>query len=274
MKRPDVSIVIPALNEEKRIGDCLEALARQKTRHTFEVIVVDNGSTDSTSKIAKSFGDRMNITVLREIRRGRGRARRTGFLKARGKYFLSTDADTIVPPNWIDAFLTYFRKNPKMVAATGLPQIVDCDEQTNRIFNAVIPYVLSGNFLVHGHPGMSGFSCAVRADVYRKAGGFDPNADAYEDLDLSRRVGAIGKIGMIKAPRVTFSGRRFKHGLMHGCMEYALPYLQVFLLGRESAILPPVNESGKRKRETEKMMLSAFKKLLAIATSNKVRKKY
>ncbi len=274
MQRPTASIVIPALNEEKRIGACLDALVKQKTKEPFEVIVVDNGSTDKTSKIARSYSGKLNITVLREERRGRGRARRTGFLKARGKYFLSTDADAIVPPNWIDAFLEYFRKHPKAVGATGLPQIVDCEPQVNKTFNTIIPYIISGNFLMYGHPGMSGFSCAVRADIYKKVGGFDAKTDAYEDLDLSKRVGKLGRIGLIKTPRVTFSGRRFQKGLLRGWFEYMLPFLQMYLLGK-NAILAPINESESENaaEEIDQETLTSFRKLLAPFKQTHRRKK-
>ncbi|OGY09045.1 MAG: hypothetical protein A2782_00975 [Candidatus Blackburnbacteria bacterium RIFCSPHIGHO2_01_FULL_43_15b] len=96
-----VSVIIPAYNEEKLIGTCLDSLVEQ-TDANFEVVLVDNNSTDQTSAIAQQYAKKLNLTIVLEKRKGRGKARATGFLKARGQYLLSTDADTTVPPTWVE----------------------------------------------------------------------------------------------------------------------------------------------------------------------------
>ena len=70
-KNFDVTIVIPAFNEEKYLASCLDSLVNQKTNLKYEVIVVDNNSTDRTAKIASSFKNRMNIRVIFEKKQGR-----------------------------------------------------------------------------------------------------------------------------------------------------------------------------------------------------------
>ncbi|MGC9019569.1 MAG: glycosyltransferase family 2 protein, partial [Candidatus Bipolaricaulaceae bacterium] len=82
-------MVIPALDEEKELGECLTSLARQNFS-AFEVIVVDNGSTDRTASIAEEWGAR----VVVEGRRGPGYAREAGFRAAKAPIIASTDADT------------------------------------------------------------------------------------------------------------------------------------------------------------------------------------
>ena len=90
---PHLSVVIPAYNEEQYLPACLRALRQQKDAPPFEVIVVDNASTDSTACIAGQFG----AHVVAEPRKGVARARQSGFEAARAPIVASTDADTIVP---------------------------------------------------------------------------------------------------------------------------------------------------------------------------------
>lgn len=99
-----VSIVIPVYNEAERIHDCLEALARQ-TVPPFEVIVVDNNSTDGTSALAAAFPF---VRVLHEKRQGVVYARDRGFNAVRGDIIARIDADTLVPADWTAHLIQLF----------------------------------------------------------------------------------------------------------------------------------------------------------------------
>lgn len=92
--KPKLSIVIPALNEEKDIVGCLESIARQDVQKSlFEVIVVDNYSSDNTVKIANSFKKRINLRVLKnKIMHGES-SKKVGFCSSRGELFMYLDAD-------------------------------------------------------------------------------------------------------------------------------------------------------------------------------------
>lgn len=97
---PDFSIVIPAFNEEQRLGDTLQEILDYlaDTGTDAEVIVVDDGSTDSTVALAESWADRLPIRVMRSERNfGKGHAVRFGMLAARGRRRLFTDADGSTP---------------------------------------------------------------------------------------------------------------------------------------------------------------------------------
>lgn len=91
-----VSVVIPALNEEKNIGKCLESLKNQKEK-PYEIIVVDNSCKDKTAQIAKSFG----VKVIKEKKLGISYARNAGFNAAKGDIIARIDADTVAPTDWI-----------------------------------------------------------------------------------------------------------------------------------------------------------------------------
>ena len=96
---PLVSIVIPAWNEEQGILHTLLSLADTKTEYATELIVVDNNSTDGTAKLLQRLG----IHTLLETRQGVGHARTLGLQKAKGKYILTGDSDTLYPSGWVTA---------------------------------------------------------------------------------------------------------------------------------------------------------------------------
>ncbi len=104
MKRPILSIVIPAFNEEGRLEATLPEIAAYLTERslTFEMIVVDDGSSDETSQVAHDFakeaGELWTLRVLRNQRnRGKGFSVKRGMLEARGRFALMTDADLSTP---------------------------------------------------------------------------------------------------------------------------------------------------------------------------------
>jgi len=103
-----VSVIIPAYNEEKLIGSCLESLKNQDFGNGgYEVIVVDNNSTDRTVMVAKDF----NVKIISEPRKGVSFAVRKGFAEAAGEIIATTDADTKVNPGWISNIYYTFSSN-------------------------------------------------------------------------------------------------------------------------------------------------------------------
>lgn len=119
-KRLRVSIVIPVYNEGAQLAACLEAIARQTTT-PYEVVVVDNNSSDDTQAVARRFGF---ATVLKEPRQGVVHARNRGFDAARGEIIARIDADTILPPGWISQVRTIFQSSD-VSAVSGAPHYYD-----------------------------------------------------------------------------------------------------------------------------------------------------
>lgn len=103
-RRPTVSVVIPAFDEEAIIARCLEALAGQSDP-ADEIIVVDNGSRDATLAVVARFG---RVRVVHEPRRGVGNARSSGFDAARGDIIARIDADSLVRADWVESIRTIF----------------------------------------------------------------------------------------------------------------------------------------------------------------------
>ena len=95
---PEVSVVIPAYNEEKNILRTLLSLSSNVTNRAVEIIVVNNNSIDKTEALVNATG----ISCIRETKQGITAARNAGLAAARGKFVLNADADSIYPADWID----------------------------------------------------------------------------------------------------------------------------------------------------------------------------
>lgn len=112
---PLVTVSVIAYNEERHLLACLWSLSEMQCRYPVEIIVVDNNSTDLTSKILND----LNVKQFRELQKGPGHARNCGLNCAQGKYFLCADGDSIYPPQYIDTMVRELEKD-KVVGVYGL----------------------------------------------------------------------------------------------------------------------------------------------------------
>lgn len=124
---PQWSVIIPAFNEAERLPDTLLHLAKNFPRFgSFEVIVVDDGSTDQTSEVARRFGPHFPcpLRVLRlSENKGKGAAVRLGISQATGKWILVTDADNAIPCENLEHFLPFQEKYPLIIGSKYLQQL-------------------------------------------------------------------------------------------------------------------------------------------------------
>ena len=104
-----VSVIVPVYNGEKYIKTCLESILSQSLpKNQYEVIVVDNGSTDHSEKIARQY----EVRVLRETKRGSYAARNAGINAAKAQIIGFIDVDCIASNNWLECAVRYFIENP------------------------------------------------------------------------------------------------------------------------------------------------------------------
>lgn len=216
-KNPYVSVVIPAYNEEEFISRTLESLLCQDD-HDFELIVVDNNSSDKTKVIAKKYGAK----IINEKRQGVIFSRQTGFLSAKGKIIATTDADTILPGHWISTIAKKFKKNDNLALFGGL-----CNFYSGPItakFSAyyfLYPYRFFDKIFSRGWK-MAGANMAIRKTFFKQINGFDTKLKGYEDIEISERLKYVGETAIDPYLIVETSGRRFRHGFLHGVRPWAI----------------------------------------------------
>ena len=113
-----ISFVIPAHNEEKVIGKCLESVKDEISKYSYEteIVVVNNASTDRTTDIAKSFKD---VRVVDEHKKSLVYARKCGMEHSSGEIIANIDSDVILPDGWLKKVMDEFEADDTLVALSG-----------------------------------------------------------------------------------------------------------------------------------------------------------
>lgn len=183
------SVIIPAYNAEKTLSSCLESLAEQSVRkEDYEIIVVDDGSTDGTSKIAKGF----NANHIFQTNKGPAAARNRGAREARGAIILFTDSDCVPEHNWIQEMVGPF-SDADVVGVKGAYKTRQ-KEMAARFAQAEFEDRYDLLQKSSSIDMIDTYSAAFRKDVFLKMGGFDESFPVAnnEDTDLSYRLAAAG----------------------------------------------------------------------------------
>lgn len=214
-KQPAMSVIIPALNEEKYIRHVLEGLMEQ-TFKDFEIIVSDNGSEDRTREIARKFP---KVRVVVEKRRGISINRNTGARAAKGELLVFLDADTKPSERLLEAYYGAF-KDKRTVAATGPIFPLERTNRRTRFGYRLVSEFFVKSSIMAGRPSVIGLNFAVRKKVFQKIGGFNEKFVTYEDWDLSLRLRKEGRIGYVDGAVVYTSARRIKAWGISGFFLY------------------------------------------------------
>ncbi|HUC90360.1 MAG TPA: glycosyltransferase family 2 protein [Patescibacteria group bacterium] len=210
-----VSLVIPAYNEEYHLRQTLEAVAAQ-TIKPFEVIVVDNNSTDQTAKIARSFPF---VKLLTEKKQGIVYARDTGFNATTGDIIGRIDGDTILTPGWIEKVQTIFTDN-STDAVSGSVHFFDV---------ALSPVLDKADYKVRGWMArhmrvhfLWGANMAIRRSAWEYVrNSVCHDGQFHEDLDLAAHMHIKGqKVVYNPHLRAEVSGRRIDMNIF-GLIRYA-----------------------------------------------------
>lgn len=196
---PLVSVIIPALNEQKVIGRCLESLVQLDfPADEFEVIVVDNGSKDATLEIVESFKPRLNLTVLQKTGVRISGLRNLGARRARGSILAFLDADCLAPQDWLSNTRDCFAKEHSGVIGAHY-LLPENSSWVGRIWHKYQEAPKSGE-VSHVPAG----DLILRRDDFRRIGGFDESIQTNEDYQLcdqARRAGmpvqAFPKLGVV-----------------------------------------------------------------------------
>lgn len=139
-----ISLIIPARNEENNIKKLLEALQNQSyPKELTEIIVIDDHSTDSTASVVQQFPF-VKLIQLKEdsINSYKKKAIETGIAAATGELIVTTDADCIPPPNWLQTIASF--KEEKEAVFIAAPVVINCNSSVLQIFQAMDFMVLQG----------------------------------------------------------------------------------------------------------------------------------
>ena len=187
MSPPRVSVVIPALNEARRINACLDAIAAQEAAPPFEIIVVDNGSRDPTPDLVRSHASGARVAVERT--RGPYAARNTGIAAALGEIVAFTDADCLPQARWLAEGVAAIDAGADLAGGRIAQMASDHPTVWERYDRAMY---LDQERYIRGQGFAATANLFVRADVFRDVGGFVPRLTASGDLELCKRATRAG----------------------------------------------------------------------------------
>jgi glycosyltransferase involved in cell wall biosynthesis len=199
---PEISIVIPAYNEETTILQTLSSLAANTTNRTMEIVVVNNNSSDRTAELATAAGAR----CILETKQGITPARNAGLAAARGKYILNADADTIYPPDWIEEMVKPLTDSKKVAMVFGRFAFIPVGSTTRRTYIwyeyfAELTRWINKTFREEA-VNVYGFNSGFRKADGLLVDGFTHPPGTNEDgwLALKLRDRGFGKIHCVKQP--------------------------------------------------------------------------
>lgn len=205
MKKPLFSVIIPAYNEEKYIKPCISSIVNLNyPKSSFEVIVVNNNSTDNTENIVKRNFPK--IKVVKEEEQGVVFARIRGIKEAKGKIIAFTDADTIVPKDWLKKIAAAYKSNPKIVAVGGPSNF-----RPKNLITKIGQYLTNSTSVYFNYALGHNLSCQKNA--YLIVGGFSPKINLCEDFYIAKKLKEVGKFEFLSDNPVFPSDRRFNTDL-------------------------------------------------------------
>lgn len=180
-----ISVIVNTKDEEKNIGNCLQAIRQQNfASEEIEIIVVDNNSTDKTKEIALRYTDKV-------FDKGpeRSAQKNFGVEKAQGQWFVHLDADMIISQDVLKECMEKVEKNPDIVALFFPEKVLG-----NSFFSKVRNFERS----FYNATVVDGVRF-IKKDAFLQINGFDENMYACEDWDLTKRIKQQGKVDIIQA---------------------------------------------------------------------------
>lgn len=222
-----ISIVIPTYNEEENIARCLESLNRQTVpREAYEIIVVDGNSRDRTRELAEPLADSVFIQKSAKV----GGARNDGVMAAEGDIVATTDADCVLPKNWVERIAADFEQKDDLVQLYGTVYPIEAG------FKNHLSLAGANTFARVGYHTRTiyftlGCNTAFDRDAFIRAGMYRC-IDAGDDLEIAQRMRKLGRVILDPALRVGFSMRRYQQ---FGTLKSIYEWMYIVAKGGDAA---------------------------------------
>lgn len=222
-----LSIIMPAYNREKYIGKAIESILNQNFKD-FELIIIDDGSTDQTSKIIKKFQD-SRINYEWQENAGEYAATNKALKKTKGKYLTWVHSDDLLPISSLKFRVQALDKNPKIELVHGdivkidskgkiIDKLLATNDDYQKIFNH---YCQNEETRSNKKYFVNHLTFMFRREILNRVGYFDEKLPYAGDLDWMMRV--IKKCTMLRIPKVLYKYRRHPQTLTRTVKKQGLP---------------------------------------------------
>lgn len=234
MPNPTFTVIIPVLNEEQYIGKILKSLDEQ-TEKDFEVVIVENGSSDSTEDVIRNTETEVSypIRLVRCPQRGISYARNFGAKYAEGTYLVFFDADGIPVKIWLKTAQNEFKNRPGVNALSGLYYYKHPTKWYKTAYynldTLIVYFSIVISQIIYGTKVLPGNNLVIEKTFFKEIGMF-PHV-VCEDVELFHRVckdKSIRKqLGYCMKLKIAYSPRRFeKNGFWTTIVKWAWDYLK------------------------------------------------
>jgi glycosyltransferase involved in cell wall biosynthesis len=221
-----LSVVMPCLNAEATIATQLEALARQRWRPDWELVVSDNGSTDDTLAVVADYRPRLPLRIVdASDRQSDGHARNEGARAATGDVLVFCDADDEIGDGWLEALAEALGKHDVVAARAEMGKL---NEPWTRAAREESPSGLPRLPFPPHLPFASTYGLGVQREVHDRVGGFDESLRALADVDYTVRVQLAGfAIAFEPAAVVHYRNRDTLRGIHRQARLYARDFARL-----------------------------------------------
>lgn len=221
-----LTVIIPVYNGQNTIRQCLEHVY-SSTLKDFEVIVVDDHSTDGTARIVCGFPC---VMLRTEVNSGAAAARNLGASHASSPLMYFLDADILIEPDTLEKILEEFEKRPEVCAIFGSFQKNTLHQNFVSVYKNLLQHYTHQNSNEDSTSFCGGFSL-IRRDVFLAVGGLDPAYRFLEDVELGYRLHQQGyRVRLLKNLQVTHCKRFTLAGLAKSdVFERAIPWTRIML---------------------------------------------
>jgi glycosyltransferase involved in cell wall biosynthesis len=206
-----ITVIVCAHNEERFLAPCLHSLLAQ-SRLPDEILVINNASSDGTSRVAAAIP---GVRVIEEPRKGLVMARERGRLEAKGELLVYVDADCRAPLSWLERIAARFEADEHLLALSGNYRFYDWDWWGRSLLRAydfslgpathvLVKYILRIGVVFYGG------NFAVRRSALERINGFDTSIEFHgEDTNLGRRLSQLGNVELRYDCFLYTSARRY-----------------------------------------------------------------
>jgi glycosyltransferase involved in cell wall biosynthesis len=197
VNKPEVSIIIPTYNHAILLGEALESVFVQTYRN-FEIIVVDDGSTDDTASVLQPLIEQDLIRYIHQEKQGVSAARNRGIVEASGRYIAFLDSDDLFEPEKLDVQVKYLQDHPEVgLVQAGFTKFDNIGHDLGYRDTSWFSGMIYPRILLYWTTLMAVDTVLVPKNVFDAVGFFDTNLSMGEDLDLWRRIARKYPFGFI-----------------------------------------------------------------------------
>ncbi|MEM9914603.1 MAG: glycosyltransferase family 2 protein [Planctomycetota bacterium] len=193
---PEISVLMCAYNAQRYLAETMRSVLNQ-TFEDFEVVVVDDGSTDETPRILDTFAQSdPRVRVITGPNAGIPQAANVGLAACRGEFIARIDSDDIAKPRRLETQLAYM-KNNDLVACGTWHDLIDERGRLLKLLKTPIDDATIQDRALKGHGSICNPTSMIRKQPFAELGGYSEDLPVAEDLDSWLRLGEVGKLGNV-----------------------------------------------------------------------------